>query len=398
MRRIILPLTAAALCATASYAVLPRAHDSFALLNAQDDPAMLADIAVDKALSPSLARTEIENALNAGDPELAASFVELARDRGMAVDAPLAARVDAANEPGAQTARAAVSFGHGFVTGEPEDLAGLAGTATGDLLVFGDIRDAVREGSRLARGEQADELILGLACAGLLVTAATYATMGAAVPERAGLSFVKAARKTGRLAAPVAEWMTRSLREVVDTKRLGAALSKASITAPAEAVRLARDAVKLERAEGVVTMMRDVGRVRAKGGTRAALEGLRLSEGPGDVARVARLAETKGGKTRAILKLAGRAAFVLTVAVIDLIGWVFTAFCTVFGFCSAIKRTTERATERYLRWRKRRRARRAAQRASQPLLAAVCGKVVEAPVVPRQAVVPIEGRAVAIPG
>ena len=47
-------------------------------------------------------------------------------------------------------------------------------------------------------------------------------------------------------------------------------------------------------------MMRGVGRARTKAGTRAALDGLKLSEGPSDVARFARLAETKGGKTRAI--------------------------------------------------------------------------------------------------
>jgi hypothetical protein len=206
-----------------------------------------------------------------------------------------------------------------------------------------------------------------------LVTAATYATLGAAAPERVGLSFVKAARRTGRLAAPVAEWMTRSVREVVDTKAFGAALSKASITAPTEALRLARDAVKVERAEGVMTMMRDVGRMRAKAGTRATLDGLKLSEGPRDVTRLARLAETKGGKTRAILKLAGRAAFALTVAVIDLLSWVFTAFCAVFGFCSAVKRTTERTTERYLHWRKRRRVRRQAIAVKQAMAVAAAG-------------------------
>jgi len=360
MRGIVVPLTAVALFAAAAHAVWPRAQDSYALLSAQDDPARLADIAVAKTLSAPVARTEIENALGAGDPELAASFLELSRDRGVAVDPELAARVEAANGTAAQVVRAAASFGHGLITGTPDDLAGVAGTATGDLFVFGDIRDAVREGVHLARGEPADELILGLACAGIAITAGTYVTIGAAAPARVGLSLVKAARKTGRLAAPVAEWMLRSVREVVDTKAMGVALSKASITAPAAALRLARDAVKVDRAEGVVAMMRDVGRVQSKAGTRAALDGLKFSEGPRDVARLARLAEAKGGKTRAILKLAGRAAIALTVAVIDLIGWVFTAIWTVFGFCSAVKSTTERTTERYLRWRKKRRARRLA--------------------------------------
>jgi hypothetical protein len=355
-RKIILPVMAAVLCAAVSYAVLPRAQESYTLLRAQDDPAALADIEVGKALTPAVARTEIENALNANDPELAASFLELARDHHVAVDPALAARVDAANSTAAQAAQAAVSFGHGFVTGAPDDLAGLAGTATGDLLVFGDIRDAVREGSHLANREPADELVLGLACVGLLVTAATYTSLGAAAPERAGLSFVKAARRTGRLTAPVAAWMTRTIREAVDTDKLGVAVSKASITAPAEAVRLARDAVKLERFDSVVTMMRDVGRTRTKAGTRAALDGLRLSEGPEDVAKIARLAEKQGTKTRAILRLVGRAAFVLTAVVMNLIGWVFSAIWAVIGFLIAIKRTTERTTERYLRWRKKRRA------------------------------------------
>ena len=67
MRRIILSLMAVALCAAAAYAVLPRAHESYVLLNAQDDPAVLADIAVGKALSAPVARAEIENALDAGD-------------------------------------------------------------------------------------------------------------------------------------------------------------------------------------------------------------------------------------------------------------------------------------------------------------------------------------------
>jgi hypothetical protein len=356
MRRMVLPLAAAALCATATWQVLPRAFESAALLYAQDKPDLLADHAVAKALSPSVAETEIGNALAAGDAELAASFVELARDRGITVDPALAARVDAANGAGAQTIHAALSFTHGLVTGAPDDLAGLAGTAAGDLFVFGDIRDAIREGVHVARGEPADELVLGLACAGIAITAGTYATLGVGAPARIGLSVVKAARRTGRLAAPVSEWMMRSLREAVDTKALGTALSKVSLTSPGTAVTLARDAVKVERAERIMALVGDVGRVQSKAGTRAALEGLKLAEEPQDVARLARLAETKGGKTRAILKLAGRAAFALTVAAMDLVSWLFAAIVAAFGFCSAVKRTAERATWSYLRWRKARRA------------------------------------------
>lgn len=357
MVRLMSPLTAALMLAAGTVAVLPRATQSVALLRAHDDPARLADLAVDETFSAPVAKREIAAALAAGDPELAASFVELAADRGVAVEPAVAARVEAANGAGAKAAHAAVSFTQGLVTGAPDDLAGIAGTVTGDLFVFGDVRDAVREGIHMARGEPVDELILGLACAGIAITAGTYATLGAGAPARLGLSLLKAARKTGRLAAPMAEWMTRALRQTVDTRAFGTALGKASVTAPLEAVRLARDAVKVDRAEGVVTLVRDVGRVEAAAGTRAALEGLKIAEQPEDVARLARLAETKGGKTRAILKLAGRAAIVLTAAAIDLASWVFAFLLGAFGFCKAVKRTSERATWSYLRWRKSRRAR-----------------------------------------
>lgn len=365
VRRIVLPVMGAALCAAAAYVVLPHARESYALLDAQDDPVALADLFVSKALTPSVVRIEIEDALSADDAELAASFLELARDRRIAVDPALVKQVEDANSTRAQAARATRSYVKGLRTGSPDDLAGFAGAMTRDL-TYGDIEDAVTEGTHLANGEPADELVFGLACVGLAATAATFVTAGAAVPARAGLSIVKAARRAGRLAGPLALWTRRSVREAIDISKLEAALSKVSIKAPAESVTVVRDAVKdavkVERLQGVVTMVRDVGRIQSNGGTRAALEGLRLSEGPEEVARVARLAEKEGTKTGAILKLGRRAAFVLTVVALNLVGWVFSMIWAVIGFLTAIKSITERTTERYLRRRKDRRARLAAAR------------------------------------
>src|SRR5258707_11813259 len=150
--------------------------------------------------------------------------------------------------------------------------------------------------------------------------------------------------------------MDRSLREVVDWTALKRAVNGASIAEPAAAMRGAREAVKVERAQGLVRLVGDVGRVQASAGTRAALDGLRLAEGPRDMSRIARLAATKGGKTRAILKLAGRGAILLTLGTFNLAMWLFWAVFTIFGFASSLKRMTERATERYCARRKLRRA------------------------------------------
>jgi len=87
------------------------------------------------------------------------------------------------------------------------------------------------------------------------------------------------------------------------------------------------------------------------------MDGLAIAKEPKDMARVARLAEAKGGKTRAILKLGGRAAIALTTAVTTLLGWAWSGLLAVLSFCAAVKGLTERLTRRWLAWRKARRVR-----------------------------------------
>ena len=343
--RIAIPLGLLFACAIAALTVLPRGYLAESLLSAQDDPGKLAEIALDRSFNATVAAREVSAALAADDPDLAQSFLDLARERKVPVDPDLAKKVEEANSSSANAARAAGNFARGFVTGEPDDLVGLAGTAVGDLFVFGDIRDAVREGTRFATGQKADELILGLACVGLAITAGTYASVGMGAPARIGLSVIKAARKTGRIGTRMAEWLTRSVRDVVDWGMLRRAIAGASITEPAIAVRAAREAVKVEKTQDLARLVSDVGRVQSKAGTQAALDGLKLSEGPRDVSRVAQLAEKYGAKTRAVLKIAGRSAIWLTLSAFNLFTWMISAVLTFFGFCASAKRAAERATE-----------------------------------------------------
>ena len=357
--RIIVPLILAVACAIAVLAIGPRAFEAQGLLAAQDDPAALADYAVARSFDATVAGREIDAALAADDAELALSFLELAREQNVPVDPTLVEKVERANAKLAVAARSFGSFARGLVVGEADDVSGFAGTAVGDLFVLGDIRDAVREGARFARGDDADEVVLALAGAGLAVTAGTYAMLGAAAPARVGLTLVKVARKTGRLGGAMAVWINRSLREMVDWTALKGAISARSLAQPAAAARTMREAVRVEKAQPLLRFVGDVGRVQASAGTRAALDGLKLAEGPRDVSKLARLAAAKGGKTRAILKLAGRGAIVLAVGAFDLAMWLFWALVTLLGFVTSLKRMTEAIAERSCMRRKLRRARRA---------------------------------------
>src|SRR5262245_18499001 len=364
--RIALPLALACACAIAAVTIVPRGFEAQQLLSAQDDPVRLTDHQLRRAFNAAVAAREIEAALAADDADLAKSFLDLAHDRNVAVDPALVARVEAANSTGAGTVRTVARFGAGFITGQPDDLVGLAGSAVGDLFVFGDIRDAVREGAHMAQGEEVDELILGLACVGLVVTAGTYASFGGGTPARVGVSVVKAARRAGRITTQMAAWLTRSLRDAVDWARFGAVARTGKITDPVVLVRAAREAVKVEKTTELTRAVADVGRVQARAGTKAALDGMKIAEGPRDLSRLARLAEVKGTRTRAILKTLGRSAILLTTGAFSLFSWLFTAVMILFGFCAAIKRTAERMTERYCVRRRSRLARERLRLATLP--------------------------------
>jgi hypothetical protein len=369
--RVSLALVGMAASVAVGAALWPHASDAYAVLAAQDDPAELSGFRLNSALrnNPAVIQDNVEAALAANDADLASSFVELARENNVAVGDELSKRVNDAVTEENSTSAFAKRFATGLVTGNADDVASLSGTVAGDLFVFGDIRDVVREGKHLAMGEDTDHLILGLATAGLAVTAATYVSVGGAMPLRAGLSLVKDARKVGRIGEGLTKWAGRSAREVIDTPLLQQAVATGSVMRPGQTMTAIKAAFRAEKAGALVRLAKDVGRVGEKAGTRAALDTLRVAEGPKDVARAARLAESKGGQTRAILKLFGRGALLLAAGAFNLTWWLFGLLFALFGFLSSIKAMTERATYAWLRRKKARRLRQQLAEASRPALA-----------------------------
>ena len=346
-----------AVSAAACAALWPHARDAGAILAAQDDPAALSDLQFNSALrnNQAVIPANIEAALASNDADLANSFVELAAEKNIALTDDLTHRVrDAVTEQNSSS-HFAKSFASGLVTGNADDVASMSGTVAGDLFVFGDIRDVVREGKHLAMGEQTDRLVLGLAAAGLAVTAATYVSIGGVAPVRAGLTLVKDARKVGRLGEGLTEWAGRSARDIVDAPVLQNAVETGSVMRPGQTVSAIKAAFRPGEAAALVRLAKDVGRVGEKAGMRGALDTLEIAEGPKDVARAAQLAESKGSQTRAILKVLGRGALLLAAGAFNLTLWVFGAVLALFGFLSSIKATTERLT---LSWLHRKKARR----------------------------------------
>src|SRR5262245_58143178 len=347
-----LSLVLAGALGVAAWLVAPQAIMAAHWLAAEDDPVALAELGLDRNFDARVAGREIAAAAAAGDVELAESFVELARERNIAVDPALLARVAAEGSAPAATAHGAGQFVRGFITGEPDDLASLVGTATGARSGFAARANAVREAGRPAPGGGAAGWILGWGWVGPAVTAGTDASAGMGTPARLGWSVVKAARKTGRMGVQLSAAVTRAVRETFDAAALRRGFTRAALMRPVLALRAAREAVKVDKAGGLLHLARDIGRVQGKAGTRTALDGLKLADTPKDIARLARLAEAKGTKTRAIIKLLGRGAIMLTAGVAHLAAWLLSALVNLIWLCAVLKRAAERATLHVIRRRK----------------------------------------------
>ena len=311
-----------ALVALAGVNIAPRAIDAFEWLVAQDDPVELSSRALKRDLAAERIANELKAALADDDVDLAASFIALA---GMEnIEIPAALRVDyaAATATGATLRRHAREFFQGAASGEGASAAGIAGVVVSDLTGVGDAREFLREGGKLTRGEEPDRLTLGLAAAGLAVTGATIASIGASLPVRAGVSTLKAAAKSGRLSKPLAAQIALLAGDAIDTAALRAAVSAAARFEFGAAEAAASQALRPAAIAGLRDMAGNVADIAGKAGVRGAHDALAIANDGAELKSVARLAAARGSSTRAVLKTLGRGAIVLTAGALTLAGWV----------------------------------------------------------------------------
>lgn len=259
------------------------------------------EVAIERDLS-RLAGSERLNdkakaALDAEDVALARGFADLAVELGRPLPADTLQRLAAAEAPAAVAARNAKGAARGFATGEITDSASLAGSLAADLTVIGDIRDLAREGGKYARGEEHSDLILGLAAAGIAVTAATYVTAGGAAPARFGLSVLKAARRTGAMTADFAADLGRRLAKATETT--------------AGAVRRAPGAEASRGGRALGVLAEGAGELRAVGAAVGAGETVRLMKyvrGVDELPELRRFAQRFGARSRAVAEITGKAS------------------------------------------------------------------------------------------
>lgn len=192
------------------------------------EKAVQADLSV--AASPALINKKIVDALERDDVEDADMYLEIANFLNYELPPETMAKMDDAHALSATVVRNTWQFGTGFATGQGDSNAGIAGAVTSDLTVIGDVRDIAAEGSKMLAGQDYSELILGLSVVGIGVTAATVATGGGGIVAKAGVSLLKAAKRTGKLTKEFAETLTRLTREAVNMPLLRDTLRATDLT------------------------------------------------------------------------------------------------------------------------------------------------------------------------
>lgn len=291
----------------------------------------LTDARAARLVSDAVARED------AGDATL---YLDIARK----LDIPLAGGLEAAalaleaREDSLETQFA--DYLAGFVTGEGDTLAGLGGAITSDLTVYGDIRDIVVEGGKMIAGEEYSELILGLSAVGLAATVGTVATGGGGIVVKAGLSFVKFAKRTGHLTAAFAARLLHLADEAVDMPAFKRALREINLADPvgswAALTKYART-VKGARIFDLLGKMEDI---RAAVGTTEALRILKRVETVEEIEDLHGLAKVAGKRTRGVMELTGKAslrAIKYTANVLQiLVEYVWALVLWIAGLLAAI--------------------------------------------------------------
>lgn len=150
-------------------------------------------------------------------------------------------------------------LGQGALTGTGKSLEALTGAVVADLFVFGDVRDLVIQAGRKLRGEEADEIIVGLSAGGILLTVSPALDLGGAL--------LKFARRMGAMT----ETFAKSLRDTI------------------------RRAIKNQNADEMLAISGDIATLSKQARPAGALAILKHAADPAELRLAAQFAGRPGG-------------------------------------------------------------------------------------------------------
>ena len=103
--------------------------------------------------------------------------------------------------------------GRAFITGNPDgSIEEIGGSVVSDMVIYGDVRDLVKQGWFKITNQETDPLLAALAAAGLVTEFVDVADWGPAV--------LKAFRKIGAVSAKMADYLVAMFKNVAKTRKI----------------------------------------------------------------------------------------------------------------------------------------------------------------------------------
>lgn len=328
--------------AVLGWATLPRGVAAAKLLTSPRDEIAAAEYLLSRR-TPEDYRAAAEEALFARDEDLAYSIEALAEERSSPLPPDLKARIAAAQAEASD--RMGADAWNGFVSGNAPNEAALAGAVAADLTGVGDVRDLYNQAAVYVSGGEVDPLLIGLATVGLGLTAATVATVGLALPERAGVSTLKAVKRAGRLSPALAREAGLVAANALDgeaMRLIGTSLARLDVAgARAASARLVKP--------GAVTALKglgtDVATIGSNAGYRTTVAALGTAKSARELGVIARLSGRFGKATRAVMVLGG-AAFTAASLLGTATAWTLSALLWIIGLGFGAERLGRRIGRR----------------------------------------------------
>ena len=294
------------------------------------------------ATSPEDLAQKIEAALEEDDLDTAEIYEDIAVFARFDLPEETFYALEEARSLTATVVRTTGQLVGGFFTGEAKSLAGLTGAVVSDLTVVGDVRDIAGEGSKLVRGEDYSELILGLSVVGIAATGATVATGGGGLPARVGVSILKVSAKIGALTADFAKQLGRILSRTVDFPGLKQTLRSVKLTDARATRQAVRTYARQLRTGEMAPVLARVSDIRQNAGAVESVRLMKFVKSTDDLDDVARMSKLLGKKTRGIIAITGKTslrAFKTSLRVVRFIlenliafaSWVGGIFATLVG-------------------------------------------------------------------
>jgi len=270
------------------------------------EKAVRAELAA--AATPGRINIKILEALEKDDVEEADMYADIGKFMNYQIPADTERRLDEAHSMSATVVRNTWEFGTGFVTGQGDSTAGLAGAVTSDLTVIGDVRDIATEGGKWLAGQDYNELIVGLSVVGIAATGLTVATGGGGIVAKAGVSILKAAKRTGRLTAEFGTLLVRMTRDAVNMPALRETLRATDLSDLAKTQRVLTEYARGVRGAELFPVLSRIGGVNKTVGPAETIRLMKYVKKGEDLEDVALMTERYGVKTRGIIELTGKAS------------------------------------------------------------------------------------------